>query len=153
MARRQQDILLQPYLWTFGVCYLALTIAAAFFFWLTGLPANIGMSFGILIGSATFAGQTFVSHHNRTPDSTEVLKLTLGSLLISVALSLFVTIVALALSGVGIADIQKAWAMIMRELEFGGALIVILAASAFHLLALWLSYGPLTRFIFKHAKK
>ena len=136
-----------PTLRLFTFAYMALTLLLLVFFAVSGLPANSGASMGALIGAALYAGLAFARKARRPPRGREVWLLSLGSFAVSAGLSILLVVFTAVTSGTGIEELALLLAMLQRELTGPGLYLAIGIVSLMHILALWVAYGPLIRFL------
>ncbi|MEL7048070.1 MAG: ABZJ_00895 family protein [Pseudomonadota bacterium] len=141
------------YVGIFALCYLGLTGVVFALLTLTPLQGNAGFAVGALIGSATLAAQKFHADIGRPPLGLEVIKLALCSFLAIIVVSAPLTIAALVLSGVAVADLGLAFQVMFGEQDTNELASFVGLTIAIHLLVLWLSYGPLARFIARNSKR
>jgi len=142
-----------PFLWLYAIAFLVLSVLTTAFFMLTGLPTSVGVSLGILVGAATFTGQRFYAEVGRPPQNPEVWKLTIGSFVISKLL----TFAILATTALMAPAMMESLFGVFADGTFFEGLVLALAIvgllALIELPVLWLSYGPLTRWISKTTEK
>lgn len=156
MASSRDPALGPPYWHTLGVfaaAYGVLTLVLVAFFATTELPANTGASIGALMASALFAAQSFAKAVGRAPRGGEVWRLALGSFAIATVASIVLSLATALVLGGGVAELRELLALMQHELSGPGLFILIALVSLVHVLALWVAYGPLARFITSRAAK
>ena len=123
---------------------LVLTAVSIVFSELTGIALNSGVSVGITIASALFAGSRFVTDQGRFPNTSERRRLTAYSFLLSGALSLAITGTSLWLlyGTEGLWDRAQAYG---ARLGVAGIAIIIAISVGLYYLVLWLAYGWVLR--------
>lgn len=134
----------------FALVHLGLLVLLAILASVFQFQLNAGASMGALIGAASLAGQRFVAGHGRPPVGREVTNLTW----LSVAASWLISLIMLA-PMVMFADanfkseLQTMWTTLGND----GVALITVAATLVYALVLWISYGPLTRFIARSQAK
>ncbi len=136
-----------PFLHSYAICYGLLLMAATAFVAFTKMPANAGLGLGLLIGSATFAAQRFITVYGRAANILEQFKLVLGSLLITFAFSVAAILMMALSSGMTseqLAEVANSLAGSGTTAEWASLIGVVIGFSA---ISLWVSYGPLARIL------
>lgn len=133
---------LAPALVTFAIAYIVLTIAfivVQFF-----LPLDASMSIPVLIAAGIFTTYRFINAHKRPFTSGEKHKMALGSLLISLAVSI-ILLAGVALSAGG--ELEAMLRVVFQELRDNWHIFLLVLAGllVLHWLALFLTYGWITR--------
>lgn len=146
-APNDAPVQVMPFVLVFAVTYAALTAVVFAIITFLNLPANSGMAVGALIGAATFAASRFTSETGRAPQGAEILKLSGLSLLAVIAVSIPLTLAALAFAGIPFGDFATAMSNLFGSLGSGMVAGIVAFTLAVHFAVLYLSYGPLARFI------